>query len=80
MIASMTAIDRALLNAEWPCSSCPGAGVHQADCPMDESLSERGYPDQASRNAARDRLRAANSDTLAPGPPSAEVVVEESKR
>lgn len=77
----MTAVDKALLRAEWVmgsrwpwCPVCEGPrpgggherylaphhaddkGGHNVGCEMDQALSERGYPTQAERDAARKRM------------------------
>ena len=38
-------------------------GGHQPGCSMDEALSERGFATQRERNIARERMRAAVSET-----------------
>ena len=63
------------------CPSCDGydpasghsmakyAPGHRPGCAHDEALSERGYPDQAARNAARSLIARAADTTLPPPPP-----------
>ncbi len=84
MIGAMTATDRSLLFSEWVTiddipSFCPvcregQCAGHVPNCVMDESLSERGYPDQTSRDRARALLTQAEAPTMAP--PAARPVVE----
>jgi hypothetical protein len=82
-VGFMLPIDRALLVSEWIparqegitkqyCPSCEAMreGGHGADCAHDLALSERGYPDQASRDRARALLEQAESPTMAPPGPS----------
>jgi len=63
----MTNVDRALLLAEWTCRSSVGGcscchgdkrnGQHDAGCPMDLALAERGFHTQEERDRARDFVR-----------------------
>jgi hypothetical protein len=74
----MTHTDIALLLAEWSqvggdsplvcpcCFALHSDGAHKDDCPHDLALSERGFPLQADRNAARSRIAVTMRTTLAP--------------
>lgn len=62
---ALTHVDKALLLTEWHamlpqygqrCSCCNGVDKHNVDCEMDLALSERGFPTQAERDAARASL------------------------
>ena len=81
-IVGMAHVDRALLVSEWAAGSraigsiggarCPSCGAreddgkHDQDCPHDLALCERSYPDQASRNRARELLAQAGAVTIPP--------------
>jgi len=77
----MTHTDIALLLAEWTdvggcplacpcCAALQSSGKHKTGCQYDLALSERGFPLQAERNAARDRIALTLRATLTPPPPS----------
>jgi hypothetical protein len=76
-VGFMLPIDRALLVSEWPdyncsrepCPTCQETHVrgHRPDCAHDLALSERGYPDQESRDRARALLKQAEGATGAGG-------------
>ena len=74
----MTSVDMALLLAEWTfrssvggCSCCHGDkrdGRHDAGCPMDLALAERGFATQEDRDRARGFIQktVATAPTLPP--------------
>jgi hypothetical protein len=75
------AVDVALLNSEWAGGQCPTCGAakpadtdtqaHNPACEHDLALSERQFPTQSERNAARKRLVTANAlGPTVPPPPS----------
>lgn len=57
LAAAAPALVRALLIGEWggwvPCPVCNRNGPHRDDCELDHALKTAGFPDQASRDAAR---------------------------
>jgi hypothetical protein len=75
----MTHTDVALLLSEWTdvggvlacpnCCALQSDGHHKLDCPHDLALSERGFPMQVERNAARERVTRTLRTTLTPPPP-----------
>jgi hypothetical protein len=79
-VGFMLPIDRALLVSEFAgsdhgeacCPSCRSyvnsTPVHLPDCAHDLALSERGYPDQESRDRARALLKQAEGATIPPPP------------
>jgi hypothetical protein len=79
-IASMTAVDIALLSSEQAQHSlrCPVCHEkigdptvwHDAGCEMNEALAERGYPTRETRDAARSLLRQARAATIPPPEPT----------
>jgi hypothetical protein len=77
----VTHTDIALLLAEWTevgeglyvcpcCCALHSDGRHKQDCPHDLALSERGFPLQAERDAARSRIAITMRTTLTPPTPS----------
>jgi hypothetical protein len=78
LCAAAPALVRALLNSEWysgtnwdgscPYSYCPRCDVqdtHREGCELDAALTLAGFPDQPSRDAARERMaKEAKNDSL----------------
>jgi hypothetical protein len=72
LAAAAPAMVRALLRVEWAderrgldgCPGCDtvapdrgdGTGEHDPSCPLDAALTQAGFPDQPSRDAARERM------------------------
>lgn len=73
-----TAIDQALLLAEWGglldgvCPVCAASRIpveaHYPGCVMDQALSERGYNDPHDRSQARALVVSAKAETIPPPP------------
>ena len=69
LAAAAPALVRALLLVEWgacdsqftdepACPGCVGVGEHETGCSVDAALTLAGFPDAASRDAARAELKA----------------------